>query len=200
MLYDKFANDKKLAKQRIASLKRYGDILLRFGLYVLDMISDVTLLIFVGSALLTVRSLTTESKDQIATNCGVSDMEKNLDFIDNILLKYVKQLGIVLAASLFAQSRWSYINFDFMHNKDYPCGCLGKLFVSLCSVILCPFLMFYNICQTDLILHDSKREFECQHNICDADEGSEDNICDAEAGNESCLGLKKQDIWPKGGF
>ena len=74
MLYDKYANDKKVAKQRIASLKRIVDFLLRFGLYVLDMISDVTLLIFVGSALLIV---TSESKDQIVTNCSVSDIEKN---------------------------------------------------------------------------------------------------------------------------
>ena len=232
MLYDKYANDKKVAKQRIASLKRCGDILLRFGLYVADMSSDVALLIFVGSAFFTVHSLlpqeldegfsvgvlsgiaanvnnltsdynkTKEMKDQIETHCNVTNIEldKNLDFLDNILRKYAQQLGIVLAVSLVAQASWSYINFDFMHDKNYPCGKFGKFCCQICSVILCPFLMFYSICQTDLILHDSKREHcsqssesedenrdakeDSDNNTCDTENGSEDNICDAEEGPE----------------
>ena len=231
MLYDKYANDKKVAKQRIASLKRCGDILFRFGLYVTDMGSDIALLIFVGSAFFTVHSLlpqeldegfsfgvlsgitanvnnltsdynkTKEMKDQIATHCNVTntELDKNLDFLDNILRKYALQLGSVLGASLLAQAGWSYINFDFMHDKNYPCGQFGKFCCQICSVILCPLIMFYNICQTDLILQDSKREHcsqssesedenrdakeDSDNNTCDTENGSEDNICDAEEDN-----------------
>ena len=223
MFYDKYTNDKKLAKQKIASLKRYGGILLKFGLYFADMSSDIALLIFVCSAYFTVNSLlpeepdeafsfgvvsgfgvtinnltsdynkTKELKDQIVTICNVSNIEldKNLDFLDNILRKYVLQLGIVLAASLFSQSVWSYNNFDFMNDKKYPCGWLGKFCWKICSVILCPFIMFYNICQTDLILHDSKREH------CNESDESEGNICDTVDGCDTVDDCDSVDGIPK---